>query len=120
MKRIIDITASISWAFVVVVLIFVGFNIATKKEDLKADMVYCEVVDKDKETVIIPTGKACVPVTKYKLTILIGSEENETTINVGKEAYNNIYIGDSILCDIFYDSEGIVNITIADSNIVTD
>ena len=97
--------------FVAVVLGFIYYHENEGKIDAKSEEVYCTVDDKD--TYMIIAGKT--PIRKHKLYLSPeGDDRQSYEATVSSSLYDDVEIGDSVKCIIFYKDNGISAIEVVE------
>ena len=84
-----------------------------RRENSVKETAYCEIVDKYRVT----TGARHTS-TKYNLTFVYKPKNNEEinkTVSVSSKYWKSVVVGEMILCEVVYDSKGIIDLEIIES-----
>lgn len=101
----------------VIILVLSLVYLDMRTEDAYTETLEFQVVDKYTER----TRRSTTPRTiRYRYYIVIHANgayaEVEDTVNVSKETFENIKVGDTITCTVTYDEHGVLNLKVESWN----
>lgn len=112
-----DVLIWVLLGFVVLLVVLSVVHFGLRKEAGTLITTECEVVDKYRRDGVGLYDRSS---DSYHLTLLFdeGTTKYTKTVEISKQSfYEDIKIGDMVLCDVIYDENGVVEIEITDKSI---
>lgn len=100
--------ASVCISLVVVIAVFFGLVYAANSVKRSSEKVdgYFTITDKDSYNTILATGKSTVIVKHYEVTIDMDGEPYDVSVSAAE--YQELNIGDEVLCTVYYSTDNII------------